>query len=512
MYRFLDITAAAHPQRIAVLHGDGRTTYAELAEAAKRFAYALESASVRQGDRAVVSFTNVMEFIPAYFGILKAGCIPVLLHSETPAGQVAAIIKDVNAAGLIGHTRFFADLPEVAPSLRFAFLDGPCPESLSGIPHFRPVGEILAAAAPRQRKFDSMMLDHAADTDGKTIIFTSGTTGMPKGVILPDESLRFATDMMIDFLKLTHEDRSLIGMPFTHLAGLLHMISQIRSGGSVVTGITPALPGSFCMAASEREVTGLPIVPSTIRMLWRQYPEAVARYFSKLRYIELSSEPYDAGLIEELLEALPEVAFYNTYGLTEAPRATYYNMRSSSGGRLSVGRPNTGVTVRIVDSSGMPCKQREVGEIYILGKNLAEGYWNRPELTNRVFTPGGFKTGDMASADEEGRITLAGRADTMVKIRGESVFSEEIEAVLSAFPGVMTAEVTSKDEPVTGRALFARVVTKNNSVTRKDLLKYCRKHLAKFKIPKYIEFVPESGPSIGEHEVPAMESETEPRA
>lgn len=411
MHRFFDITASRYPEKIAVYEGNRGFTYAELAENIHHIAAALQAVPLLEKDRVVIAFGNVVEFILAYFGVLTAGSIPVLIRTDTPSAKIAAVIDDVEAAGIIGHARVFSTLPALPPYLRFSFLDGPLPEALSDIPVYRSIKDLAACPGGRAMGAGVKPPGAESDCDPQTIIFSSGTSGPPKGVVLSAENLNYSTGVMVDYLHLTPDDRSLVSIPFSHCAGLLHMLAHIRCSGSLVTGESPALPGSFLKAVLRRQVTGLPAVPSLMRLFVSNYNQGVAEYCSRLRYIELSSEPCEGDLLKIFMDLLPEVSFYNTYGLTEAPRTTYHDIRKQIKEVTSVGRPNPGVAVRIVDSEENPCLPGEIGEIYISGLNVAVGYWNRPEKTPAAFTPKGFKTGDLAWQDAAGKIYLKGRID-----------------------------------------------------------------------------------------------------
>ncbi|MCP4630565.1 MAG: acyl--CoA ligase [bacterium] len=488
MHSFFHITASHYPEKIAVYEGNRGYTYAELAARTHRIAAALQAISLLERDRVVIAFDNVIEFILAYFGVLTAGSIPVLIPTDMPSAKIAAVIDDVAAAGIIGHAQVFSALPARPPYLRFSFLDGSLPEVLSDIPVYRSIKDL--ASLPDGRKMGAGVKPPGTefDCDPQTIIFTSGTSGPPKGVVLSAANLNYSTGVMVDYLHLTPDDRSLVSIPFSHCAGLLHMLAHIRCAGSLVTGESPALPGSFLKAVLRRQVTGLPAVPSLMRLFVSNYKQGVAEYCSRLRYMELSSEPCEGSLLKVCMDLLPEVSFFNTYGLTEAPRTTYHDIREQMKDVTSVGRPNPGVGVRIVNSRNNPCVPGEIGEIHISGLNVAAGYWQRPEKAAAAFTPRGFKTGDLACRDVEGRIYLKGRIDKRVKISGQWVSPEEVELVIATLPGILKAEVLCQDDPTSGIILCARIMTHSAAVNEKQVLQTCRTHLEKYKIPTKIIF------------------------
>jgi acyl-CoA synthetase (AMP-forming)/AMP-acid ligase II len=488
MHRFFNISVRRYPEKIAVYEGNQGFTYAELAQRTHRIAAALQAIPLSKKDRVVIAFGNVKEFVLAYFGVLTAGSIPVLIRTDMPSAKIAAVIDDVEAAGIIGHTHVFSALPTLSPYLRFSFLDGPLPEVLSSIPVYRSIKDLVSFPGDRAKGVGVKPPGAEFDCDPQAIIFTSGTSGPPEGVVLSAENLNYSTGVMVDYLHLTPDDRSLVSIPFSHCAGLLHMLAHIRCAGSLVTGESPALPGSFLKAVLRRHVTGLPAVPSLMRLFVSNYKRGVAKYCSCLRYIELSSEPSDGNLLKVLMDLLPGVSFYNTYGLTEAPRATYHDIREQIKEVTSVGRPNPGVEVRIVDSQGNPCVPGKIGEIHISGPNLAAGYWRRPVKTAASFTPTGFKTGDLAWQDTEGRIYLKGRIDKRIKISGVWVSPEEVERVITTLPGILKAEVFCADDPTSGTILCAKIITRSAAVNEKQVLQACRMHLEKYEIPTKIIF------------------------
>jgi long-chain acyl-CoA synthetase len=489
MHRFLDITANRYPEKIAVYQKNQGFTYAELVERTDRMAAVLQAVPLNGRDRVVIAWGNVIDFMIAYFGVLKTGAIPVLIHTDMPPAKVAAVIEDVEAVGIIGHARVFSSLPKRPAHLQLAVLDGPLPEVLSGIAVYRSMGDVAFSPGRRIMGTAGKSTPNGSGAGPQTIIFTSGTSGAPKGVVLSAENLEYSTGIMVDYLHLTCDDCSLVSIPFFHCAGLLHMLAHIRCAGSLVTGESPAFPGSFLKAVKDRHVTGLPAVPSLMRLLVSNYKKEVADYCSHLRYIELSSEPCDGGLLKVLTDLLPGVSFYNTYGLTEAPRTTYHDIRGETEAVTSVGRPNTGVSVEIFDSRGNSCTPGEIGEIHISGRNVAAGYWRRPEKTGADFTPKGFKTGDLAWQDTEGRVYLKGRIDKRIKISGEWVSPEEVELVITTLPGILKAEVFCENDTISGSVLCAKIMIHSAAVSEKQILRTCRMHLEKYKIPARFVFI-----------------------
>ncbi len=410
MHVFLEKIVEDHSDRIAALTRDREFTYAELLQRVRELCCGLSLTTAGKGDRIVICFANVYDFILSYLAVSMAGYVPVLVTQDTPIPKLYAIINEVDARGLIGHAWMAPGLSTPPAGLEFVVFDKKvankeCPPLLCW-----SLDELggLSGGFENGRTFNN-----GDAFSGMTLMYTSGTTGPPKGVMLSHKNLEYATGVMIEFLDLIRDDRVLVTMPFAHCAGLLHMLAHIRIGGSLVTDVPAALPGAFLKAVLEKNVTSLPAVPSLVNLFLSHYPKELSHYPAGLRYVELSSEPYDSSLALELAKALPKTAIYNTYGLTEAPRATYHHVDADKSSVLSIGVPNRDISIRIVDSRGRVCGVGESGEIFISGLNIAVGYWNRPLESGKIFTVRGVRTGDVGYRDAAGRIYLQGRSEAM---------------------------------------------------------------------------------------------------
>ncbi len=484
---FLEDAAEEYSGKTALMGAGRKTTYAELRAGARRFSEALQSGGVKPGARVVLSFTRETEFVQAYWGALLASAIPVLVSAAMPPSKLEYVINDSGAAAFVGAEAAFKALPEPPSSLKTALLicggaGGPergfqieIPNS--GVNVHRPDGG--APESPGERE----------GIPGFTCIYTSGTTGRPKGVMLSATNIRYGTRMIREFLALGPEDRSLPAMPFTHCAGLLHLLALLETGGAVVTGFAPALPGSFLNAVRDLKVTVLPVVPAMMTLLLSRYGRDLPERCRSLRVMEFSSAPLAPSLVREVRGLLPQVDLFNTYGLTEAPRITYARLESEEGDEDHVGRVNPELTV-FIDRSANPSDK--VGEVCAQGPNVAEGgYWNGSAGGDARFSSNGFRTGDLGWLDEENRLHLAGRSDDLFKVGGENVYPEEIERVISSMKGISDARIDAVEDPLLGTRIVARVVGCSPEVTAKAVSAYCLRHLERFKVPSRIDFVEE---------------------
>jgi len=479
MISFLKKSFDYFPDKIAIYEAENVWRYQDIYEMTNTVANVIYSTQVRKNDRICICFTNVVEFIFSYFAVLKVGCIPVLVSVNTPVDKIYHILQETSAVGFVGHSWVFRLISDTKKTLQFAILDK----------YFHTKRNDFKIFFIDQLKPDPEFSGVEYNEPEKICLYTSGSTGKPKGVVLTSSNIDYSTSTIINYLKLNEKDCTLVSMPFSHCAGLLYMLVHVRIAGSLITGESASMPGSFLTAIYNKGVTNLPVIPSLMNLYVKNFKKEIAHYCSKLKYIELSSEPYNQLLINTLTDILPTVKLFNTYGLTEAPRATYHNVKKDSNAIISVGKPNSQVNITIINSQNKPCQAGETGELFISGPNVAHGYWNKPETTNKVFTKLGFKTGDMGYKDHLGRIFLTKRVDEMIKIGGENVYPDEIRQVINSISGVENVQIHTVDDAIYGKAIHVYVKRHTEAITEKHLLKYCRKYLEKNKIPTMIEFL-----------------------
>ena len=306
----------------------------------------------------------------------------MLIGPGLPVDTVSYIVKDSGAVGVLADARLYRKLASVAVPIRFAFLEGVDASAIGSDIAVYSFEEGIRSKAIRKNgprcKVRISTEGSPAPSEVATIIYTSGTTGKRKGVMLSEGNVSLAADAIVNHLSLTETDTCLVTMSFAHCAGLLHMLAHLRVGARIVTGEHPALMGSMLKAIRDHGVTILPGVPSFFTLLLKYGKEKVKPFLGSLRAIETSSAMVNRSLIRELAGICPAATLFNTYGLTEAPRATYAKIHIESENVLTVGRPTRGVTVQIVDEHRMRCGYGEEGEILLNGPNLALGYWNKP--------------------------------------------------------------------------------------------------------------------------------------
>ncbi|MCG8308628.1 MAG: fatty acid--CoA ligase family protein, partial [Cytophagales bacterium] len=262
-----------------------------------------------------------------------------------------------------------------------------------------------------------------------------------------------------------------------------------RNGASVSVGHSMSLPGALLKKIKDHGTTIFPGVPSLFMLLVQHYQEWLVQYGASLRTIEISSASVTKKLVESLQDILPQVRILNTYGLTEALRATYFDVGTTPNNEVPIGLPNPGVNIRIQSDSGEECATNEIGELYISGPNVALGYWHRDQLNKTAFSPVGYKTGDLACRDDNGLIFIKGRIDEMIKVGAEKVYPVEIENLVASIDGVADAVSFGVSDPILGQKLNLVVKRTGKNIDSSTIQQLCRKKLEKHKVIDSVYFV-----------------------
>lgn len=485
---FLEQSARRWPHKVALVDGQRRVSYAEMDRLASGVARGLRAAGARRGDRVAVYLENSLEAVGSIFGILKAGCVFLVLNPTTKADKLAFVLGNSRAVAIVTDGRrqdTVVDLATRLPHLRSVVVVSP-QTTLSARPGLQCLSfEELVQADGTIRDSGCIDIDLAA------LIYTSGSSGQPKGVMLTHLNIVSAATSITSYLENTEDDVILNVLPLSFDYGLYQVLMAFKIGGTVVLERSFAYPPVVLQRIAAEQVTGFPIVPTISAILLQMELE---RYdLSSLRYITNTGAMLPTRHIVELRRRLPHVKIFSMYGLTECKRVSYLppdqiDVRPSSVGR---GMPNE--EVYIVDDQGNRL-DAGVGELVVRGSHVMKGYWEMPEETDKVLKPGPLPgervlyTGDLFRVDEEGYLYFVGRKDDIIKTRGEKVSPKEVENVLYALDGIAEAAVIGVPDPILGEAVKAVVALRDGAaVTEQDVLRHCSRHLEDFMVPKHVE-------------------------
>ena len=468
---FLLDSARRFPGKPALVAGATRLTYAELAARAAGLAAELRRQGVQRGDRVVVFLQNSPETVISIFGTLMAGGVFSVVNPSTKADKLAYILNNCTAKALITEPRLAqvatqakAEAPAVAAMLTtpFAFADANAP-AFAGI-----------------------------DLDVAMIVYTSGSTGFPKGVTMTHANIVAAATSITTYLESSSDDIVLSVLPLAFDYGLYQALMCAKVGATLILEKSFAFPQVILQKLKTERVTGFPLVP-TMAALLLQMKDLQPGMFPDLRYITNTAAALPKAHIQRLRELFPATRLYSMYGLTECKRCTYLPPAELERRPDSVGIAIPGTEAYVVDDLGQRVAPGVVGELVIRGSHVMKGYWADEAATNRALKPGPLPwekvlhTGDLFRTDEDGFLYFVGRKDDIIKTRGEKVSPKEVENVLYELPGVREACVIGVPDPILGQALKA-IVAADEGVTEADIIRHCRSRLEDFMVPSAVEF------------------------
>ena len=483
---FLVRSARRFGDKTALVVGERRLSYRALDEASDRLAAALLRRGFARGERAVVFMDNGWEAVVAIFAVLKAGGVFSPINPSTKADKLAYVVNNCRATALLTLARLMPVAAEAlanSPSVTVTAVaqGGPAPDGA-----FRIEDALAEEAGPLPAP--------GIELDLAMLVYTSGSTGFPKGVMMTHANVDFAAASITTYLENTADDVILNVLPISFDYGLYQVLMAFRLGATLVLERSFAFPQAILAKAREEGVTGLPLVP-TMAAILLQMKDLKPGAIPTLRYLSNTAAALPAAHIARLQALFPESRVVSMYGLTECKRCTYLPPAELAARPDSVGIAIPGTEAMVVDDEGRRVAPGVTGELVIRGPHVMKGYWENPEATNRALRPGPFPwervlhTGDLFRTDAEGFLYFVGRKDDIIKTRGEKVSPKEVEAALYALPGIREAAVVGVPDPILGAALRAIVsVVPEAGLTAQDVIRHCARSLEDFMVPKTVEF------------------------
>ncbi|GAB1640704.1 long-chain-fatty-acid--CoA ligase [Krasilnikovia sp. MM14-A1259] len=490
----LEDSARRHPGRDAVVLGDTRLTYAQLDAAANQVANVLADRGVRPGDKVALSCPNLPYFPIAYYGILKAGAVVVPLNVLLKGREVAYHLADSQATAYLCFEGT-AELPmgaegfagfQQAPGCEHFFLVTADPAAASPIEGATTLGSALAGQPA------TFATAGTNETDTAVILYTSGTTGQPKGAELSHANLvlnALTCNRLFGSLATEHE-RHLITLPLFHSFGSTVQMNAGISVASTLVLLPRFQPEQAVELLHREKITFFAGVPTMYWGLLGALHDGVdvAEIARNMRVAVSGGASLPVEIIKQFKERFG-VQILEGYGLSEtSPVATFSDPeRDPRPG--SIGVPIWGIEVKLIDPEWKTIEGTdEVGEIAIRGHNIMKGYYRRPEATAEVMRDGWFRTGDLARRDADGFYYIVDRAKDMIIRGGFNVYPREIEEVLLTHPAVSLAAVVGVPHDTHGEEVKAFVI-RGGEITEDELIAWCRETMAAYKYPRIVEFV-----------------------
>jgi fatty-acyl-CoA synthase len=470
--------ARVRPDEVAMVDPWIRRSYRELDDRVTRLGNVLVERGVQPGDRVAVLGSNRIEVVESWLAVLRVGGIAVPVNFRLVADEIAYVLRDSGSRLVITDA-------ELAPAVEQA--RGAAPDVLAVVTYGDEYERQIAHASAAYTELP------VPDSAPAYIMYTSGTTGFPKGAVLTHRNLYLHAFCSMATLGTTGDDRVwMSAAPLFHIAGLSGMLPVLITGGKVV--VPPS--GGFDPVATVRTlvdegVTSCFMVPAQWQAICA-VPDLAAHDLSRLRRISWGAAPASTTLLRTLIESFPQAEVCTAFGQTEcSPVTTNLRGEDAIGKIGSVGTPMVGVEVRVVDDDMNDVPQGEVGEIVYRSPMVMKEYWNKPAETAEAFRGGWFHSGDLVRQDEDGYLYVVDRKKDMIISGGENIYCAEVENVLAAHPKIAEVALIGVPDPRWGETPLAVVAPRDpdDPPTEADMDAFCREHLAAYKRPRRLQIV-----------------------
>jgi long-chain acyl-CoA synthetase len=467
-------SAEAHDDSIALKLDDVEVSYAQLNELSARTAALLRDRGIEPGDRVGVMLPNVPQFAVAYYGVLRAGGVVVPMNPLLKGREVKFYLSDPEAKALIAWHGFAEAAQEGAGEAGVEPIivePGSFEESLGGV---EPLFEVVDRD-PR---------------DTAVILYTSGTTGTPKGAELTHENLKRNAEVTTGLTDVSHDDVLLGALPLFHAFGQTCSLNTAIANASMLSMIPRFDPGKALEIIQRDKVTIFQGVPTMFTAMLH-HPERDRFDASSLRVCVSGGSAMPVEVMRGFEQALG-CKVLEGYGLSETSPVASFNHPDRERKPGTIGQPVEGVEMKVVGDDGNEVSPGEVGEIVIRGHNVMKGYWNRPDATAEAIVDGWFHSGDMGRIDEDGYFAIVDRKKELIIRGGYNVYPREIEEVLYEHPAVQEAAVVGVPDEKMGEEVGAAVVLKQGEEVGEDELRgWLKEQLAAYKYPRRVWFVDE---------------------
>jgi acyl-CoA synthetase (AMP-forming)/AMP-acid ligase II len=469
-----------HPKKMALIDGKYKYSYTELNKESNRLANAIQSLGVKKGDKVALLAKNCKEFVFIYLGLSKIGVVMVPLNYRCVAKELEYMLNDCGASLLVFEAEYaqtITQLKEFVPQLSKYISIGEC-----DLPFVTTFDAFISKSSPTEPNVNVLEDDECA------ILYTSGTTGKPKGAVITHRTRVSCTVNILMDGSVEEGGTSLQGGPLFHAgAQNIGLLPYLSAGGAIA--LIPFLsPEQISKAIETEKVTHIVTVPTILHNMLEE--GSFDKFnFTSLRKIYYGGSAISLTDLERILKRLPKVEFFQGYGQTESAQLTVLKPEYHATKFGRTGRPHLLVDLRVVDKNDQDVLPGNAGEVVTRGPHLMKGYLNLPKANEGAFRNGWFHTGDVAQIDEDRFITIAGRKTEMIISGGENIYPREIEIVLSANPKISEVVVFGIPDEKWGESVCAGVILKEGeSLTEEEVIKYCKENLASYKKPRKVVF------------------------
>ena len=463
--------ASKHPEREALVCGATRLNWAEVVQRVERIAAGFRKLGLERGDRVALLLGNRIEFPLILFAAAHQGLVTVLLGTRQQKPEIAYVLSDCAAKALIHEAVLSDRVPDTSdvPDLahRIVVSDVAASSAFSILADNPPLSEVI----------------EVAEEDIAMILYTSGTTGRPKGAMLAHCNIVHSAMAFCACMEMTAEDRSIAAVPLAHVTGVVaNVMTMVCCAGTLII-VSEFKAVDYLKVATRERITHTLMVPAMYNLCLLQ-PDFDAFDLSSWRIGGFGGAPMPVATIERLATKLPGLKLVNCYGATETTSPSTIMPGGLTARYIdSVGLPCPGTRIVVMDVEGRELPKGEIGEIWISGAQVIKGYWNNPDATAESFTGGFWHSGDLGSIDSDGFVRVFDRRKDMINRGGLKIYSAEVESVLAGHTSVVESAIIATPCPVLGERVHAVVVTRDG-VTSEALRAWCAERLSDYKVPE----------------------------
>lgn len=484
-----------NPLKTAIIVKDVEYSYTSLKENAENLARYLVKAGIKKGDRVAIYMDNSWQSIISIYGVTLSGGVFLVINPQTKADKLKYILNDCEAKILISVHSLKNELSralEDVKGISELIIAGDI-NSIQKFQHFK----LVSFEDCIQLNTYSVTFPNIIPNDLAALIYTSGSTGFPKGVMMTHQSMVFTSWSLIEYLRLSENDRIMLILPLAFDYGLYQLLMSVTIGGTLIVEQSFIFTASIYKNINKYRPTVFPGVPTVYAMMITSNKES-GLSFDCIEKITNTAALLPAEFIPDLKKIFPNALIFKMYGLTECKRVCYLEPELVDQKPTSVGKAIPGTEVFLLSPEGNPVPAGEPGILHIRGPHVMLGYLNKEELSREMLKPGKLPgervlcSNDWFRMDEEGFLYFQGRNDDIIKTRGEKVSPVEIENIIYKINGIKEVAVLGIPDAIMGESIIVYVTLHDNiQISEKEIQRECMMHLEPFMIPQKVIFLAE---------------------
>jgi acyl-CoA synthetase (AMP-forming)/AMP-acid ligase II len=489
----LEFSSRNHPDKIAAIFKGNEYSYSSLWAAAHRLACHFINQGIRKGDRIAIYMNNSWQSVVSIYAITLSGGVFLVINPQTKSNKLNYILKDSGAKIVVTEAMLINELLNAKTDLQELTQIVVSGESNSDLNITFEVDfdRII------QIEIHGVEFPRIIPNDLAALIYTSGSTGFPKGVMMTHQSMVFTSWSLIEYLRLTEEERIMLVLPLAFDYGLYQLIMSVTIGGTLIIEQSFNFPPAIFRQIAQLKPTVFPGVPSMYAMMIATHKKTGIT-FESIQKITNTAAALPEEFVSDLRLIFPNALIFKMYGLTECKRVSYLEPELADAKPNSVGKAIPGTEVFLLSPEGKPVRPNEPGILHVRGPHVMAGYWNKDELTKEMIKPGPVPgervlcAHDLFRIDEEGFLYFLGRNDDIIKTRGEKVSPVEVENAIYKNEGIKEVAVIGFPDVILGESIVAFVTLYDQiEIEEKTIQRECMAQLESFMVPQKIIILPE---------------------